>query len=183
VVAPGSAGFVNEILSAQFAQVVSGLAGGVVGLPGYCVDLGGQVGAGEASGYGGQGECGGQGGADPGLVQVGAPSRNGLTCGWSGRAWSSFATVRSPCWVVPIPATGPMWPCSLRWPGELVARNRALAAADAELTVVRADCSIRRRAELGGESGLPVVRQPAAPSTLPAWSPLLVKSPWSDSSG
>jgi hypothetical protein len=67
-------GFADELLAAEFAQIVGGLAGvvGGVGLPGHGVDFGGHVGHGEPVGRCGEGEHGGQGGADPGLVHIDA---------------------------------------------------------------------------------------------------------------
>ena len=52
VVAAGARGFDHELLAAEFAQIVGGLAGVVagVGLPGHGVDLGGHVGHGEPVG-------------------------------------------------------------------------------------------------------------------------------------
>jgi hypothetical protein len=70
VVAAGPAGFGDELLAAEFTQVVGGLPGGVAVVPGEVADLGGVLGDGESARGRGQGECGGQGGPDPRLVQV-----------------------------------------------------------------------------------------------------------------
>jgi hypothetical protein len=58
MVAAGPAGFVDELLAAELAQVVGGLPGGVAVLPGDLADLGGVLGDGEPAGCRGQGERG-----------------------------------------------------------------------------------------------------------------------------
>ena len=82
-VAPGSSWFVEHLLAAELAQVVGGLAGAVVtvGLPGHGVDLGGELGGGEAVGCHRKGEDTGEGGADPRLVQVDAADPGGTELG------------------------------------------------------------------------------------------------------
>ena len=70
VVAAAAYGFVDEVVAAEFAQVVGGLAGGVVVVSGEVVHLVGQVGDGEPVGVGGERDDGGQGGAGARLVQV-----------------------------------------------------------------------------------------------------------------
>ena len=74
IVAAGARGFGDELLAAEFAQIVGGLAGVVGGvvLPGHGVDFGGHIGHGEPVGRCGEGEHGRQGGADPGLVHIDA---------------------------------------------------------------------------------------------------------------
>ncbi|MGH3814476.1 MAG: hypothetical protein ACRDUV_18815 [Pseudonocardiaceae bacterium] len=72
LVSAGPAGFGDQVLAAQLAQVVGALAAGVVGvgLSGHGVDLGGELGDGEAAGCGGQGQRCRQCGSDPGLVHI-----------------------------------------------------------------------------------------------------------------
>ena len=60
VVAAGPAGFGDQLFAAEFAQVVGGLPDGVAGVAGHGVDLGGELGDGEAVGCGGQREDRGQ---------------------------------------------------------------------------------------------------------------------------
>jgi hypothetical protein len=50
VVAAGPAGFADELLAAELAQVVGGLPGGVAVLPGDLADFGGVLGDGEPCG-------------------------------------------------------------------------------------------------------------------------------------
>src|SRR5204862_2765727 len=50
VVAAAAAGFVDQLVAAQFPQVVRGLPGGVGGLSGQRMHLGGELGGGEAVG-------------------------------------------------------------------------------------------------------------------------------------
>jgi hypothetical protein len=59
VVAAGLAGFADELLAAELAQVIGGLPGGVAVLPGYLADLGGVLGGSEPVGGRGEGERGG----------------------------------------------------------------------------------------------------------------------------
>jgi hypothetical protein len=58
VVAAGPAGFVDEVLAAELAQVVSGLPGGVAFLAGDLPDAGGVLSDGEPARCRGQGERG-----------------------------------------------------------------------------------------------------------------------------
>ena len=58
VVAAGPAGFANELLAAEFTQVVSGLPGGVAVLAGDQPDACGVLSDGEPAGGRGQGERG-----------------------------------------------------------------------------------------------------------------------------
>ena len=76
VVAAGAAGFDDEVFAAELAEVVGGLAGGVVGRADG-VDLGGEVGDGEPVGCDGQREHGGQGRAGAGFVEVDAADAGG----------------------------------------------------------------------------------------------------------
>src|SRR6266702_3858819 len=71
-VAPRAAWLDDEVLPAELAQVVSGLADRVAGLAGHGADPGGVLGDGEAVRRGVQGQCRREGGADPRLVQVDA---------------------------------------------------------------------------------------------------------------
>ena len=86
VVAAGARGFADELLAAEFAQVVSGLAGvvGGVGLSGHGVDLRGHIGHGEPVGRCGESEHGRQRGADPGLVHIDAADPAGAQLRGSG---------------------------------------------------------------------------------------------------
>ena len=59
VVAAGPAGLDGEILPAELAQIVGALPGRVVRVPVQLLDLGGELGDGEAVRCGGQGQCGG----------------------------------------------------------------------------------------------------------------------------
>jgi hypothetical protein len=79
VAAAGSAGFGDELLAAQLAEVVGALPNGVVafGLPGEGAHLGGELGDGEAGGRDRQREHGGEGGTDAGLVNVDAADPGG----------------------------------------------------------------------------------------------------------
>ena len=67
VVAAGPAGFADELLTAELAQVVGGLPGGVAVLPGDLADPGGVLGDGEPARCRGEGERSGQCGPDPRL--------------------------------------------------------------------------------------------------------------------
>ena len=80
VVAAGPAGFVQEMLAAKLAQVITRLPDGIAVVAGDLPDPGGMRGDGEPARGWGQGERGGQGRPDPGLVQVdpGDPAGPGL---------------------------------------------------------------------------------------------------------
>lgn len=86
IVAAGARGFADELLAAEFAQVVGGLAGvvGGVGLPGHGVDLGGHIGHGEPSGDAARASTAARAARIRGLFTSMPPARLAPNCAGSG---------------------------------------------------------------------------------------------------
>ena len=78
-------GFVGEVLAAELAEIVGGVADGVAGLSVNGADLSGEVGDGEAAGGDGQREGGGECGPAAGLVHIDAADAGAAELGGGGQ--------------------------------------------------------------------------------------------------